>query len=106
MLIINLKTGFALLALFLMFLFCFAFWIVEYGKKNLANEIIYENLYSVIQKMIDEKEVTIYCHDKIQLKIDQLKKLKWKNTEKTEVLIANFQKRFGKARIIKHLERA
>ncbi len=92
-----------MLALFPVVLFLIAWLIAEWGRVQLRNEKEYESDYWIINKLIDQWEVNKTSCDNLQLRIDNLKRLAWKNKEKTDVLIQKFCKKFAKVRCEKHL---
>jgi hypothetical protein len=75
---------------------CAAFWIVEYGKKQLKREREYENAYYYLGHLINNLDINKSHYDLISDGLEKLKSLKWKNKEKTEMLILNFRKKYTK----------
>lgn len=92
-----------LIVLYIAVLVAFYELIRWYGRWQLKIEHEYNQDYRTINKMIDEKEVSKISYDNIYLRIRNLKRLPFKNNEKTEVLIQKFCRKFGKIRIEKHL---
>ena len=76
-----------------------------YGVRYLAQEKQYEADYSLIKMMIYDLPITADNFEKIDLKLSDLKRLPFKNPEKTEILVNDFYKKYGKVRIEKHLQR-
>jgi hypothetical protein len=93
---IHIYSALIWLALGICAVICAAFWIVEYGKKQLKREREYENLYSEISKMIYEYYVCEANYKYISDWLNRLGNLEWKNKEKTEMLILNFRKKYTK----------
>ena len=81
-------------ALFIL-LFALSFYVLfilirNYGRKRLALEKEYENLYKEIQNDIFSRAVVDHSYDVIIYKLGKLGHLKWKNKEKTLVLFTQF----------------
>jgi hypothetical protein len=76
-----------------------------YGIRYLAQEKQYEADYKLIKYMIDKDPVTKLNFEKIDLRLSNLKRLPFRNPEKTEILVNDFYKKYGKVRIEKHLQR-
>ncbi len=68
------------------------FW--EYGKLQAQRAKEYENLYSRIQKVINDWDVNENSYNAIYRLIDRLQKLKYKNNEMTSVLKDEFKDRY------------
>ena len=84
------------LTLLLMALAVLAWYVVGFGKRNIANERQCDADYRVIDSLIASKEVNEWNYDSLLGRIENLKRLPFKNREKTDVLVAKFCKKFGK----------
>jgi hypothetical protein len=84
-------------------IFVFAWIIVEYGKRDMEHEKEYEDNYKLIDVLIRDLKIDRLNYEKIDLRLSNLRRMPFKNREKTEKLVENFQKKFGKVRIEKHL---
>ena len=98
-----------LVVLFFFFLllaaiFVLAWLIVEWGKRNLAQEKQYDADYKLIKLLIDKNEINQLNFEKLDLRLSNLSRLPFKNSEKTNILIGEFYKKYGKIRIEKHLK--
>jgi len=92
----SIYSGLIWLALGLCAVICAAFWIVEYGKKQLKQEREYEKLYSEISDMIncDLYSINESNYRYIKDELIKLGKLKFKNKEKTSVLTTKFFRKY------------
>ena len=98
------KTLFLVLLLFGLLLSALIYRsIYMYGVRYLAREKQYEADYKLIQKLIREKPVTQDSFESIDLRLSNLKRLPFRNQEKTSVLCNEFYKKYGRIRIEKHL---
>ncbi len=97
-------SGFILFGLFIMVLFVLSYYVAQYGKKNLAQEKEYDDLYRTIDVMINEMEVNRDSYLRIDLYYQQLKSLTWKNDEKTHVIGSKFFQKYAQIRIKNHLK--
>lgn len=71
--------------------------VVEIGKKNARNAGVYERMYNSIDLSIQTYEVNASNYEAIKERLKCLAGLTYKNKEMTEVLTANFNKRFNKS---------
>ena len=92
--LINPATTIFFIIMFIMLLFILAWMVTEIDKRNIANEEEYEVYYRAIKHNVDEWEPTKENYDKLKLRLDNLKRLRWKNDEKTRVLMEEFYKRY------------
>lgn len=102
--LINPSTTIFFIVIFIMSLFIFAWMVTEIGKRNIANEKEYEADYRVFKYLLNTWEPTKENYDKLKLRLDNLKRLRWKNEEKTDVLIKEFCDKYSKVRCEKHIE--
>ena len=80
------------------------FWMIkQYGKRDMANEKQYEMDYYIIKTRIDNLPVNKFNFESIDLRLSNLKRLPFKNPEKTEILVNSFYQKYGRIRIEKHL---
>lgn len=89
--------------LLLVAIFVVAWLIVEWAKRDMAHEKQYEADYKLIKLMIEKNEVNRLNFEKIDLRLANLKRLPFKNSEKTEIIVNEFCKKYGKLRCEKHL---
>ena len=80
--------------LFIMFLFCAAFLIAEYGKKQTVQYDEYDKKYQTIAKVIRNYEVCEVNYIWIEKLFDNLSQCKYKNDEMTQVLYNEFRDRY------------
>lgn len=82
--------------LFLMGLICMAWGIAQIGINNVKNETEYKELHDSVNEMIKDWPVNEPNYNSISTYLEGLENLKHKDREKTDVLTANFRRRFGK----------
>jgi hypothetical protein len=87
-------AGYWYFIFFLMAMVVIFWYIFKYGKEQLAREKEYDRLYFSIQNDIDILDLTLENYISILEKIICLKRLKWRNKEKTDVLENKFLRKF------------
>lgn len=100
------KTLTALLLFCFLIIAIFAlFWgLKQWGRIYLKQVREYEADYKLIKKMIDKEPVTKNNFERIDLRLSNLRRLPYKNHEKTEILSNEFRSRYDKIRLQKHLK--
>lgn len=71
-------------------LLVFALWLAIWGKRIVTQEKEYERQYKRISSLIDDNPVTLNRKLYTSLQFIRLKRLPYKNTEKTKVLYNRF----------------
>jgi len=76
----------------------------EWGRIQMANEKDYEATYRMINYLINKWEVTSANYDRLLLRLKNLQRMPHKNKEKTDLLVINFFKKYGRLRCENHLK--
>ena len=95
-------TGIIIFVLILMGLFCAGFVIGTMFARQAAE---FEKLYNKIQSGINQRTATKKNWITLNVMIETLKSMRHKNPEKMDVLLNNFNIKFGKFRIESHLNK-
>jgi len=77
-----------------MALFVGAWFIVEIGQQNIANELEYNDAYAQIDFLINDRKVNDHNYKVIMNRLMDLSRMKYKNREKTEVITLKFMRKF------------
>jgi len=82
-------------AILVMSLAVIAYYIAEYGKRNLLREKEYDDYYREITDDLYYKPVNPHNYDVIIYKLEKLGQMRWKNREKTSVLTFQFFRKYA-----------
>ena len=99
-----LYSGLFWFVIFIIFVIGFAYLLKRWGTVTLHNAKQYDEYYKEIQHDINNSFVNFQTYEEITDKLDKLRKMKYKNPEKTNKLIENFHKKFYDIRLMRAIE--
>jgi len=77
-----------------MALFVGAWFVVEIGQQNIANEIEYDDAYAQIDFLINDRKVNDHNYKVIMNRLMDLSRMKYQNKKETSELTEKFVRKF------------